>query len=80
MVEPAADPVQLLNNLEEMEITFESEDEKMSEYDELAPENAEQEEETTVRRLNRTPAKPSWMNDYDLGAQQFKIPQILKSS
>ena len=30
MVEPAADPAELLNDLEEMEITFESDDEEMN--------------------------------------------------
>ena len=67
MVEPAADPAQLLNDLEEMEIIFKSEDEEVSEYDGLEPENVMQEEEPTVRRSNRTPAKPNWMNDYDVG-------------
>ena len=30
MVEPASDPTQLVNNLEEMDITFKSEDEEMT--------------------------------------------------
>ena len=68
MVEPAADPAQLLNDHEEMEITFKPEDKEMSEYDKLEPENAMQEEEPTVRRSNRTPVKPKWMNNYDVGA------------
>ena len=39
MVEPAGDPAELFNDLAEMEITFESEDEEMSEYNELEPDN-----------------------------------------
>ena len=47
-----------------MKITFELVDKEMRKYDELAPENDEQEEEPTVMRSNRMPAKPNWMNEH----------------
>ena len=50
MVESAADPAQLFNDHEEMEITVESEDGELSEYNELETENDTQEEELTKRR------------------------------
>ena len=45
---PTTHPPQLFNNLDKMEIRVESEDEEMSEYDELEPENNTQEEEAMI--------------------------------
>ena len=62
IVEPAAHLAQLLNDLEEMEITFESDDDEMSEYNELQQENDTLEEDAMIRRSNMTSMKPSWLD------------------
>ena len=30
------------------------------------------EEETTISRIDKTPMKPSWMNDYEVGASAIE--------
>ena len=61
MVEPVADPAQLLNDSEDIKTTFESDADEMREVNEFEQERDSQEDDSIIRRSSSTSIKPNWL-------------------